>query len=397
MKKLRMCSQFAFFLLVVIGVFFLKGNAERWCPFGGVEAIFTYIQEGNMVCSLGVSNFYILAAVLLITLVLKRAFCGYMCPIGTISEWIGNVSCKLGLSPWTVPTKLDKVLSILKYAVLATILFFTYQAGELLFRGYDPCYALISRHGEDITIWSYVVAGSILFFSVFIRIPFCRWFCPLAAVLNPFSRFAFTSVRRGESCVDCGKCAKACPMAIPVDKVSKVNHSRCLACMNCLDVCPKKNENAITWGPSFSKKKWSVGIIIPIFLFLTSFAIFADIFFPLPSYIKERGEKPKQTKILHLEIKNLGCRGRANALMSYLNRDDDYEISGYLKLEAWPNPQWTKVHITYDPTQTNAKMIKEAIMGEYFDVKQNGLISPGFQIKGYDPLEGIELPKDMLK
>ena len=74
--------------MVLSGVFVLGANCERWCPFGGVEAIYTYVAEGNMLCSLGVSNFFILGGVLTATLLVRRAFCGYMCPIGTISEWI---------------------------------------------------------------------------------------------------------------------------------------------------------------------------------------------------------------------------------------------------------------------------------------------------------------------
>ena len=55
----------------------------------------------------------------------------------------------------------DRALALLKYPLLALILVATWRAGELVFRGYDPCYALLSRHGADITVWAYVVAGAI--------------------------------------------------------------------------------------------------------------------------------------------------------------------------------------------------------------------------------------------
>ena len=80
------------------------------------------------------------------------------------------------------------MLALLKYAVLAIILYATWSTGELLFRGYDPCYALISRHGEDITFWAYAVAGAIVVASLVIVVPFCRWFCPLAAGAQSSSR-----------------------------------------------------------------------------------------------------------------------------------------------------------------------------------------------------------------
>ena len=169
MKNTRRFVQFAFLALTLGGVFLFGANAERWCPFGGVEAIWTYYHEGNMVCSLGTSNFYILGGVLLGTLLLRRAFCGYMCPIGTISEWLGLVGRRLRIRPIRVPAALDRALALLKYVVLAIILYATWRTGELLFRGYDPCYALISRHGEDITYWAYAVAGAIAAASLVIR------------------------------------------------------------------------------------------------------------------------------------------------------------------------------------------------------------------------------------
>ena len=83
-----------------------------------------------------------------------------------------------------VPYVLDRSLALLKYAVLAFILYITWTSGELLFRAADPCYALISRHGKDITIWAYVVSGAVVLGSLFVMVPFCRWLCPLAAIFH---------------------------------------------------------------------------------------------------------------------------------------------------------------------------------------------------------------------
>ncbi|MCP4248783.1 MAG: 4Fe-4S binding protein, partial [bacterium] len=239
MTTARRVTQFGFLALTVVGVFVVQGNAERWCPFGGVEAVYTYATEGNMLCSLGVSNFYIFGAVILVTLVLRRAFCGYVCPIGALSEWLHSGAKRLRLKATTVPPILDRALAKLKYVVLIVILYFTWKHDELEFRVADPCYALLSRHGEDITFWAYIVSGAIVLGSLFLLIPFCRWFCPLAAVFHPFSRFGLTRVKRDpEACTDCGLCSKVCPTAIPVAKLSEVRAARCLSCLSCLEVCP---------------------------------------------------------------------------------------------------------------------------------------------------------------
>ncbi len=394
MKTTRRVIQFGFLALTLVGVFVWRGNAERWCPFGGVEALYTYITEGNLTCSLAVSNFYILGGVILMTLLLRRAFCGYMCPIGTVSEWLQRIAVRCGVRAGRVPPKLDRGLSLLKYPVLVVILFFTWRTAELVFRGYDPCYALISRHGEDITFWAYVVSGAIVLGSLIVVMPFCRWLCPLAAVLNPFSRIGITRITRDEhACVDCGQCARVCPMDIPVDRVTKVTAARCLSCMNCVAACPQRDSAAISWGlPGRwgrrlrTSRAWAMGVLAGVLLFCTTAAVAATYLFPLPSYVTSRGEPPAVTATADLRIFNLGCRGNANLLKYYLERDDAFAIPGYFKLEAWPGPGAAEARIIYDPSRGDEPTIIQAITEPYYDgLAQRWRPSP-FEIEGYDPL-----------
>ena len=389
MGTTRRIIQFGFLSLTLVGVFVVRGNAERWCPFGGVEALYTYATEGNLTCSLAVSNFYILGAVLVMTLLLRRAFCGYMCPIGTISEWLQRAATRLGLRATTVPVRLDRGLSILKYAALVVILYFTYTAAELVLRGYDPCYVLIGRHGEDITVWAYVISGAIVVASLFLTVPFCRWLCPLAAVLNPFSRVGLARVKRDEdACLDCGECSTACPMAIPVDKVDQVTAARCLSCMSCANACAAEGCDAICWGPpKVLGRRWPNAVLVAILLSCTAAAVAASHVFPLPSFVKTRGEAPAVTAVAGLEVVGLNCRGNATLLMYYLERDDAFEIEGYVKLEAWPGPGAARARVVYDPSRCDETAIKQAITEPYYDAT-GGLwrLSP-FEIKGYDPLQ----------
>jgi polyferredoxin len=384
-KTTRRLIQFGFLALTLIGVFVVKGNAERWCPFGGVEAIYTYVQEGDLVCSLGVSNFYVLGGVLLLTVLMRRAFCGYACPIGTISEWIQRGASWAGIRAVAVPEQLDRGLSLLKYPVLAIILFITWRAGELLFREFDPCYALISRHGEDITFWAYVAAGAIIVFSLFIVMPFCRWLCPLAAVLNPLSRVGLVRVKRDhEVCMDCGECSISCPMAIPVDRLKVVTAARCISCMNCLEVCPAEEENAIGWGPG--RRRWPQAALVAALLVCLGTAVGATYVLPIASFTKTSGTRPDITTSVVFEVRDLDCRGRANMLMSFLYRDDEYALSGYLKVEAWPGPDPAALRITYDPALTSERSIQRAITEPYYNAGEDVWEMSPFEIVGYDPL-----------
>jgi ferredoxin len=392
MKRNRRLVQCVFLVLTVIGVFLLRANAEAWCPFGGVEALYTYVNEGNMPCSLAVSNFYILAAVILLTLLLRRAFCGYMCPLGALSEWLRSGTKRMKIKPLTVPRRVDAALSLLKYPLLGLILYATYSASELLFRGYDPCYALISRHGEDITFWAYVVAGAVIVVSLLVTMPFCRWFCPLGAVFNLFSRFGLARVSRDtEACLNCRKCDKVCPMAIEVSQMNSVTCARCISCLNCVAVCPVKEQGALTWGPpKVVGRPWPQTVLIALVFLCVAGAVVTAYAWPLPSYVREReGIVAANNATLELQVQGLNCRGSATKFWFYIDRDDFSAIDGYLKVEAWPQPGLATVRIIYDPTRTDEAAIKEAITEPYYRADDDFWWPSEFEIEGYDPL-GLE-------
>jgi len=388
-KATRRVIQAAFLALTVIGVYLVGGHAERWCPFGGVEALYGYLAEGNLICSLGISNLYILLAVLVMTLLLRRAFCGYMCPVGALSEWVQRGAQRLGIRPLSVPRPLDRALSLLKYVVLAVVLYFTWRTGELVLRGYDPCYALISRHGEDITVWAYVVSGAIVAASIMLTVPFCRWLCPLAATLNPFSRFGLARVRRqAEACLDCGHCARECPMAIPVDEVEQVTAARCISCLNCVSVCPRSEPGApaLVWGPpGRHPRAWSQAVLLVVLLACIGGAVAASALIALPSFVSARGEPSAHTETVDLKITGLTCRGRATLLLYFLERDDEFALPGYVRVEAWPGPDPAVARVTFDPAVTTAEAVRQAISAPYFDHTGNLWRMPPFALEGYDP------------
>jgi ferredoxin len=389
MRLTRWSLQFGFLALVLIGVFLVRGHAEGWCPFGGVESLYTYAREGALPCSLGLSNFYILGALLVVTLLVRRVFCGYVCPIGTISEWLRRGARRLGLRDVKVPYKLDRGLALLKYGLLAVILVFTYRTGELIFRGLDPCYALIGRHGDDVTVWAYVVSGAIVLGSLFVMLPFCRWLCPLAAAFDPFSRFGLARIKRdARTCTGCGRCADACPTAIPVDREREVRAARCFACMECVAACPAGAKGALTWGPPGpAGRRWPYGVLIAILIGGIGLAVAATYGFPAPSFTHERGEKPAVTSRLDLTVTELTCRGRANLFIYFLDRGDLFAVPGYVKAELWPAPGRGRARIHFDPARTSADAIRSAITEPFFDAAIAQWQSSPFAIEGYDLLQ----------
>jgi len=318
-----------------------------------------------------------------------------------------GVGRRIGLQPVRVPVVLDRILSLLKYVVLGLILYFTWNFNELYFRVCDPCYALISRHGEDITFWAYVVLGAIVVGSLLMTMPFCRWLCPLAAVMNPLSRFGLLRVRRdADSCNDCGLCARKCPMAIPVDKVKEVTHARCTTCLSCVDACPKSNANCLTLGPpnGIARRGISRWVLIGLIVLLTAATVTSAKLYNKvhPSFTVSHvsgGGFPKDAAHLELMIEGVGCRGKCNRLDGqYLHREDAFAIDGYLGLQAWPGTGASRVRVFYDPTKTNPDEIKTAITeavdlpDTYWQQDDGHVPQSHFTIVGYDPMALPDLP-----
>jgi NAD-dependent dihydropyrimidine dehydrogenase PreA subunit len=385
MSRARAATQLAFLALVLGGVFLVRGHAEQWCPFGGVEGLYGFVRTGTMPCSLGAANLYILGGVLLAALILRRAFCSHACPIGALSEWTRRGAARLGIRPRRVPHRLDRWFSLLQYAVLAVLLYFTWRTSELIFRGFDPCYALISRHGEDITAWAYLSGGAILLGSLVVSLPFCRWLCPLAAVFHPFSRFGWLRIRRDpKTCTDCGACARDCPMEIPVQRRETVREAHCTACLECVAACPAREQGAIAaTGPGRRRRVWPQAAVIAVLVAVLAAAVAAAQVFPRASFTHQRGAPPEGgTATVELRVTELNCRGRANLLVYFMDRDDLFAVPGYVKLEAWPAPESGRLRVTYDPAQTGADAVRRAITEPYYDPAMDRWQASPFGIPG---------------
>jgi len=71
---------------------------------------------------------------------------------------------------------------------------------------------------------------------------------------EPFARTRGSIVLREAECIFCGICQLKCPSkaiaVVRADKTWQVDQLRCLACMRCVEVCPKKCLEASSARPS---------------------------------------------------------------------------------------------------------------------------------------------------
>ena len=63
--------------------------------------------------------------------------------------------------------------------------------------------------------------------SVFVQNFWCRYLCPYGALMGLAALASPLRIRREASlCIDCAKCAKACPSALPVDRLVAIRLGR---------------------------------------------------------------------------------------------------------------------------------------------------------------------------
>jgi polyferredoxin len=84
-----------------------------------------------------------------------------------------------------------------------------------------------------------IVLAILVIASILVQNFWCRYLCPYGALLGLTSFFSPVRIRRDESaCIDCAKCAKACPSVLPVDKLITIKSAECTGCLECVAVCP---------------------------------------------------------------------------------------------------------------------------------------------------------------
>ncbi|MBN1296456.1 4Fe-4S binding protein, partial [bacterium] len=153
-------------------------TVETFCPFGGLESMLSLFTNKQFTCATGERNLVLFFALVALTLLCRRVFCSWICPVGTLSEGFFRLFRNTRLHH--LPSRRwDRALRFLRIPVLATILYLTYRTGELVFRSVDPYYVLFSFHGHDVMGWSYLIIGIILAGVVLVPMAWCRYLCPL--------------------------------------------------------------------------------------------------------------------------------------------------------------------------------------------------------------------------
>lgn len=261
----------------------LAGGAAGWLTWPDLFLrldpflIITTAMAGRMI----LWAFLPAALVLASAILMGRAFCSHVCPMGTT---IDAGDCLVGFprKPPTLPLHQIKyylLAAFLSAAFLGVSLAFLAAPLSLITRFYGlviyPAIERLANLGlplirplaDALDLRSLMFAqidpprfATQFFILVFFAALFalaritprfwCRYLCPAGALLATASKHPLVRRFVSNDCVDCGKCVQNCPMAaIPSDAPQTTNHSECFACGTCALVCPV-NAVHFSWRPT---------------------------------------------------------------------------------------------------------------------------------------------------
>jgi NosR/NirI family nitrous oxide reductase transcriptional regulator len=168
----------------------------------------------------------------------RGTFCGWLCPFGALQEFAAWLAKPLKLRPLHVPPAVDRALRKLKYVVLAGVLAAAAAASPVV-----DALAEIEPFKTSITLyfvraWPFVAyAVGLIVLNLFVYKAFCRYLCPLGALLAIGGRLRMLDwiPRRAECGSPCQLCKARCRYGA-IDRTGRVDYGECFQCMDCVTI-----------------------------------------------------------------------------------------------------------------------------------------------------------------
>lgn len=269
-------------------------GAEGWLPIAGLMNTKYFLLTGH-VPTIHPAAMVLFIAFMLMSLLLKKAFCSWLCPVGTLSEHLWKIGQRvfghnLHLLKW-----MDIPLRGLKYLLLGFFVFVIGAMSTVAIHDFmSTPYGLVAdvkmlNFFRDIGQTTAIVIGLLVLLSMLIQNFWCRYLCPYGALLGITSLLSPVKIRRDiEACIDCGKCARACPSNLPVDQLVQIRSVECIACMACVAACPAETALQFSLAPrkaATAAERWRRRVLSPIAVA----SVLASIFLGLVVIAKATG------------------------------------------------------------------------------------------------------------
>jgi polyferredoxin len=222
-------------------------GVEGYLPIAGMMNFKYWLATGH-VPDMHPAAMFLLITFVAMSFLFRKAFCSWLCPVGTISEYLWRAGGKVLRRNFRLPRWLDLPLRSLKYILFGFFLWAVSSMSAAAIKAF-----MASPYGviADVKMLNFfrfigqtglIVIGVLVLASVLVQNFWCRYLCPYGALLGLTGWLSPTRIRRfPDACIDCTKCAKACPSALPVDKLISIKSAECTGCMECVAVCPAKD------------------------------------------------------------------------------------------------------------------------------------------------------------
>lgn len=288
LRRAVQLGTFIFFLWLLLNTTYIFEGEEPKIPrdlflrFDPLAGFITAISSRSP--SLIVQRFIPAVALLIATFLLGRFFCNWICPLGTTLDVVDKIIRPKTRRPKSEPRiKHTPRLRNLKYyllALFAVAALFSTQLSWLM----DPISIVTRSYGilvypylakfVDLTlgplydvpvlnritepIYGFLTSRltpegmvvfrlQLLFLAIFAAILFlvkfhprfwCRYLCPLGALLGAASRTSLLRRVVSEKCIDCGRCQAECRMNAIAENPRGYFPQECTVCLTCVEVCP---------------------------------------------------------------------------------------------------------------------------------------------------------------
>jgi transcriptional regulator of nitric oxide reductase/ferredoxin len=174
----------------------------------------------------------------------RGLFCGWLCPFGALQEFAHHIGRLLRLPQIEPSAAWDDRLKWIKYIVLAAMVFLLFTAPARLDKAIEgePFKTAITTF--FIREWYYVAyAVGLLLSSMVLFKGFCRYVCPLGAVMaiGGLLRGRKWIERRAECGSPCQLCKVKCAYGA-IKKTGEIQYSECFQCLDCVTIHDDKDQ-----------------------------------------------------------------------------------------------------------------------------------------------------------
>ena len=167
-------------------------------------------------------SFFVLAS----TVLWGRLYCGRICAFGALTQLMDlAVPRKLRVE---VPVKLEQRANWIKYALLGMVLAYFVATRDVAIYRYVEPFWMFGLFGTT-PMW--IGLAVLLLATVFVRNLYCRFLCPVGALLGLISKLTVFKIKRWSECNTCKICEKTCEWG--AIRGPKIIESECVRCDDC--------------------------------------------------------------------------------------------------------------------------------------------------------------------